>query len=355
MKRILVTGGAGFVGSNLAVALKRDYGHCQVLALDNLRRRGSEWILPRLAAHGVQFMHGDIRNPSDLAEVGPVDLLLECAAEPSVHTGYGGSPAYVLESNLLGLIHCLEYVRQQGGRLLFLSTSRVYPIDPLRALPLQEEESRLVIAPQDSGVGWSADGINESFPLAGNRSLYGASKLSAELLIAEYAALYGLSATILRCGVIAGPWQMGKVDQGVFVLWLARHLYQGPLSYMGFGGRGKQVRDFLHVDDLYDLLRLQIEAPDRFPVTPLNVGGGPDNTLSLCELSRLAREVTGCSLAIGSQPQTRAADIPYYVTDHRCLTDLCGWRPQRNMVTLAEDVVRWLVDHRGQLQPLLGG
>ncbi|WP_130472570.1 NAD-dependent epimerase/dehydratase family protein, partial [Candidatus Magnetaquicoccus inordinatus] len=168
MKRILVTGGAGFVGSNLAVALKRDYGACQVLAMDNLRRRGSEWTLPRLAAHGVTFVHGDIRNSNDLAELGAVDLLLECAAEPSVHTGYGGSPAYVVESNLAGLINCLEYLRQQGGRLLFLSSSRVYPIAPLRALPLQEEESRLALPASAHGLGWSAAGINEDFPLSGS-------------------------------------------------------------------------------------------------------------------------------------------------------------------------------------------
>jgi CDP-paratose 2-epimerase len=353
MQRILVTGGAGFVGSHLAIALKRDHENCQVLAMDNLRRRGSEWILPRLTAHGVQFIHGDIRNPSDLAEVGAVDLLLECAAEPSVHTGYGGSPAYVVESNLMGLIHCLDHLRQQGGKLVFLSTSRVYPIAPLRALPLQEGASRLFLPPEVSGEGWSAAGIAESFPLQGSRSLYGATKLSAELLIGEYAELYQLPATILRCGVIAGPWQMGKVDQGVFVLWMARHLYQGKLSYSGFGGHGKQVRDFLHVDDLYDLVQVQLTTTEKWDSTPLNAGGGVPNTLSLCELSTLAAQMTGCSLTLGSQPETRTADIPYYVTDHARLTALCGWRPQRSVATLAEDVVRWLTDYRAQLEPLL--
>ncbi|WP_130471824.1 NAD-dependent epimerase/dehydratase family protein, partial [Candidatus Magnetaquicoccus inordinatus] len=205
------------------------------------------------------------------------------------------------------------------------------------------------------GLGWSAAGINEDFPLSGSRSLYGATKLSAELLIAEYVALYQLPATILRCGVIAGPWQMGKVDQGVFVLWMARHLYQGALSYSGFGGKGKQVRDFLHIDDLYDLVRLQMEAAHLFTDTPLNAGGGAENALSLYELSRLAVATTGCTLALGSQPESRAADIPYYVTDQSRLRELCGWRPQRTVQRLAEDVVRWLVDNRGQLEPLLRG
>ncbi len=352
-QRILVTGGAGFVGSNVAIALKRDRTDCQVVVLDNLRRRGSELALSRLATHGVSFVHGDIRQPADLAEVGPVDILIECSAEPSVHTGYGGSPAYVVDTNLLGVIHCLEFLRQQGGRMIFLSSSRVYPIGHLLALPLEEQANRLIIPPHASGSGWSAAGISELFPLNGHRSMYGATKLSAELLIAEYVTMYNLNATITRYGVIAGPWQMGKVDQGVFVLWLARHLYGGALAYLGFGGLGKQVRDFLHVDDLIDLIQLQIDHPNLFSSDPLNAGGGQENALSLHELTLMAQAATGQQLKITAQPQTRAADIPYYVSDHNTLTHLTGWRPKRNLDRLVEDVTQWLTDNRTILEPIL--
>ncbi len=112
--------------------------------------------------------------------------------------------------------------------------------------------------------------------MTGPRTLYGATKLSAELLIEEYADAFGLRAVTNRCGVIAGPWQMGKVDQGVFSWWLLAHLFGRPLSYIGYGGSGKQVRDLLHVDDLVDLVDEQLGEPERWSGVTANVGGGRD-------------------------------------------------------------------------------
>lgn len=109
---ILVAGGAGFVGSNLALMLKRDWPEARIVALDNLRLRGSELALPRLRDGGVEFRHGDVRNPEDLDEVGSFGLLLDCPAEPSVHAGYGGGPAYVVNTNLSGAVNCLEAARE---------------------------------------------------------------------------------------------------------------------------------------------------------------------------------------------------------------------------------------------------
>src|SRR5579871_3663126 len=152
--RILVTGGAGFVGSTLALALKRDLA-AKVVAFDNLKRRGSELALARLKAGGVEFVHGDVRCPEDLQAAGSCDLLLECSAEPSVHAGYGASPAYVIDTNLVGTVHCLEHARRHGAAVIFLSTSRVYPIAGLRALPLHAAAERLAIPAGQSGTGWS--------------------------------------------------------------------------------------------------------------------------------------------------------------------------------------------------------
>src|SRR6202008_348292 len=98
---------------------------------------------------------------------------------------------------------------------------------------------------------------------AGSRSLYGASKLASELLIEEYRTMYGLRAIVNRCGVIAGPWQMGKVDQGFVVLWAARHLFGQPLTYTGFGGDGPQVRDVLHIADLFELIKIELDNLSR--------------------------------------------------------------------------------------------
>ena len=351
--RILVTGGAGFIGSSLAIALKRDCPKATVISLDNLRRRGSELSLRRLRAEGIVFQHGDIRNPEDIAEAGTFDLLVDCSAEPSVHAGYGGNPSYVINTNLVGTLNCLEAARAYRADIVFLSTSRVYPIEPLRALPLIEEGERLAISADYRGTGWSRIGITTDFPLAGYRSLYGATKLASELVAHEYGAMYGLRIIINRCGVLTGPWQMGKVDQGFVVLWAARHLYGGELAYMGFGGRGLQVRDILHVDDLYDLLVRQLADIETHKGCVYNVGGGLSVSVSLAELTRACSAYTGRRAVISAQPETRTADIPYYVTDNTAVTDATGWRPSRMVSTILDDIFCWLTDNRQQLEPIL--
>lgn len=353
-RKLLVTGGAGFVGSNVALAFKRDCAACEVVALDNLKRRGSELALARLREGGIRFEHGDIRAPEDLEAAGPCDLLIECSAEPSVHAGYGSSPAYLVNTNLLGTVNCLEHARKHGADVVFLSTSRVYPIASLRALPLVEAGDRLIVAPGGAGTGWSEDGISESFPLAGSRSLYGATKLASELLAEEYRAMYGLRVIINRCGILTGPWQMGKVDQGVVVLWMARHVYGGRLAYMGFGGQGLQVRDLLHVEDLIELLHRQLADPDAHSGRIYNVGGGAAVSISLRELTGACERIAGRRLAIGSDAVTREADIPYYVSDHAAVTRATGWKPSRSVDAILTDVHSWIMTHRDRLEPVLG-
>jgi len=353
--RILITGGAGFVGSSLALMLKRDLPDVKVCALDNLRRLGSELALCRLREADIEFVHGDVRKPDDIGDAGDFDLLLECAAEPSVHAGYGKSPAYVIETNLTGTIHCLEAARRRRADVIFLSTSRVYPIERLRALPLERRADRLDIPETASGAGWSPNGVTTDFPMTGHRSMYGATKLAAELLIEEYRATYGIRAIVNRCGVISGPWQMGKVDQGFVVLWAARHLFGGPLDYIGFGGEGLQVRDVLHVADLYDLIRLQLNDVSRYDGFVFNVGGGRDRSVSLRELTGMCSVRAGRSVSFGRRPETPSADVPYYVTDNSQITKASGWAPKRGLDVLLDDVYAWLREHRGALEPILSG
>ena len=201
--------------------------------------------------------------------------------------------------------------------------------------------------------GVSAAGISESFSLSGHRSLYGTTKLAAELLVEEYRAMYGLRTVINRCGVISGPWQMGKVDQGFVVLWLSRHLFGGPLSYMGFGGHGLQVRDVLHVDDLYDLIVRQLNGLNEYSGSLFNVGGGMASSVSLRELTSMSQKISGRKIELGQVFETRDADIPFYVSDCQAVTRTTGWTPKRSLDQLLEDVWRWLVDERAQLEPIL--
>ena len=176
-RRVLVTGGIGFIGANLAIGLAERHPDWEVVALDNLRRRGSELNLPRLREAGVASSRRCARL-EDLLEVGEVDALLECSAEPSVLAGVDGSPDYVVQTNLVGAYNCLEVARRTGAQFVFLSTSRVYPVAGLEALAYPEGESRRELADEQGLPGVSAQGIAESFPLDGARTLYGATKLA---------------------------------------------------------------------------------------------------------------------------------------------------------------------------------
>jgi CDP-paratose 2-epimerase len=147
---------------------------------------------------------------------------------------------------------------------------------------------------------------------------------------------------------------MGKVDQGFFVLWAARHLYGGPLSYMGFGGEGLQVRDILHVADLYALVERQLADLGRHAGCTYNVGGGRDLSLSLRELSALCGRRAGGARAIGGTADTAPADVPWYVTDAGAVQAAAGWVPERRLDAIVEEVFRWLTDHRSLLEPILG-
>jgi CDP-paratose 2-epimerase len=350
--RILISGGAGFIGSTIARSFQEKSGN-QVVVLDNLRRRGSELNLISFKKMGVDFYHGDVREPNDLLDIpGSFDLMVEASAEPSVQAGQQGSPAYVIGTNLQGTINCLEYARKKAGLFAYLSTSRVYSISSLRAIQLDETPQRFEVAAQQILPGISERGIDESFPTNQARSLYGATKLASELLIQEYVDSYGTKAIVNRCGVIAGPGQFGKTDQGVISLWVANHYFGLPLNYKGFGGKGKQVRDVLHPLDLVALLSKQIEKPKYWNGEPFNMGGGRLLSVSLQELTGLCRGIVGRSVAIGGTENTERVDVPLYLTDYSKAQRCFDWRPQRDIATIVSEIAEWVRSNEGALRPI---
>ena len=344
-RRVLVTGGAGFVGASLALGLAARHPDWELVALDNLRRRGAELNLPRLRAAGVEFVHGDVRQLADLLALDPVAALVECSAEPSALAGSTGDTQYVVDSNLVGARNCLELARRDAAQVVFLSTSRVYPFGALDRAAYREGPTRFELLGEQELAGLSAEGVSERFPLEGPRTLYGATKLAAELLVTEYRSLFGIPTAIDRCGVIAGPWQMGKVDQGVFTYWALGHYFRRELRYIGYGGLGKQVRDLLHVDDLIDLIDEQLLRPEQWDGVIANAGGGPEFSLSLLETTELCRELTGNRIEVAGSDESRPGDVRIYVSDCARLHGLTDWRPQRGPRRVLEDIVSWIADN----------
>jgi CDP-paratose 2-epimerase len=174
------------------------------------------------------------------------------------------------------------------------------------------------------------------------------------MLVQEYADTYGLKAVIDRCGVIAGPGQFGKVDQGVFTLWVANHHFGKPLRYTGFGATGKQVRDLLHPADLFGLIEKQVAAIDSCSGEVFNVGGGLRGSTSLLELTSTCRQATGREVPLARDPTTSPVDIPSYVTDHALATERFGWEPTRGVGEIVGEIADWLRAEEPSLRPLFG-
>jgi CDP-paratose 2-epimerase len=350
---ILITGGAGFIGSSLSIYLKDKYPHYSITAFDNLKRRGSELNISDLREKGIVFVHGDIRNPEDMNSLDDIDLMIEASAEPSVMSGLTNEPTYIIKNNLHGAINCFNLCLKHKASLIFLSTSRVYPIDRIENASYVEEPRRFSFTNEQKEKGISINGISEELDLKGARSFYGATKLAAELFIQEYSAFYGMKSAITRFGVVAGPRQMGKTDQGIATFWMAKHFWKQPLKYIGYGGTGKQVRDILHIDDLMDLIDFQIHNIDIFNGKIYNAGGGAQRSISLLEMTEICTQITGNTISISSEEQNRPGDVRIYVSDNTRIINETGWKPKRDIELIFTDIFNWIKQDDEKLKPIL--
>jgi CDP-paratose 2-epimerase len=352
--KILITGGCGFVGSNLAVLFKQYYTFSEVYCLDNLSRRGSEVNLQKVLASGAKFVHGDVRIKTDFDRIPAVEIVIDAAAEPSVLAGKApGELENLIDTNLNGTINTLYFAKKHQAAIIFLSTSRVYPYDTLAEVKLVNSPYRFNLSNDQVLKGLSEHGVSENYPLQGIRSIYGATKLASEYFIQEFAHNYGLPAVINRCGVLSGPYQMGKIDQGVIVLWMAKHFWRGKLSFIGYGGNGQQVRDVLHVRDLFKLLQWQISNLSIQNAQIFNVGGGLENSISLFELTSLCSAITGNSIEISSIAENRPGDIPIYITDNSRITQFSNWKPEISVKMLLDEICDWIVKDQKLLKSIL--
>lgn len=284
--------------------------------------------------------HGDIRNAADIEALPPADWVIDAAANPSVLAGVDGraSSRQLIDNNLSGTVNLLEYCKRHGAGFVLLSTSRVYSIGALVELPLRLDADAFVFA-GDGAVptGASAAGIAETFSVAPPLSLYGSAKLCSELLALEYGALFEFPVWINRCGVLAGPGQFGRADQGIFSFWIHSWRARRPLTYIGFNGRGPQVRDPMHPHDLIPLLRKQMASPGAAVNRIFNIGGGAANACSLAALSRWCEDRFGAH-EVASNQAPRRFDIPWMVMDSSAAADTWEWRPGISLEQMLEEI-----------------
>lgn len=349
--RIIITGGCGFVGFNLARHLF-DTGH-QVTVLDNLARRGSEINVPVLLKLGIPFIHGDIRNPEDFSQLpGDADCLIECSAQPSVVSGYI-NPLYDFTTNVAGVLNCLEFCRTRDTGMIFLSSSRVYPAGRINALPIIETPTRWdwdPLVPRDAlPRGFDPIlGINAHFDMDGpTKTIYGASKAAADFFCQEYADAFDLPIIVNRCGVISGQGQFGVVGQGWLTFWAISCLLERPVTYLGY--KGKQVRDILFIEDLRALVDTQLDKLEQFSGRVWNAGGGHDSSLSLIEATALMERLMNKKMVVSYSEETRRGDMQIYISDNSEVHQDLGWSPSVAIEEGIERIARWVQDNRDSL------
>ena len=244
--RILITGICGFVGNTLASGFRQGWPDWEIVGLDNLVRAGSEMNRRALRERNIKLYHGDVRNPSDLEALPRCDWIIEAAANPSVLAGVDGktSSRQLVEHNLAGTINMLELQKNWRCGFTLLSTSRVYSIRALAAIPMETQGDRFCPSPNPAMPGVSAQGITEEFSAEPPLSLYGACKRASELLACEYAGSFNLPVSVLRCGVLAGAGQFGKIEAQCEALALVGEADQrrGPARRTsGRGGRQSRL------------------------------------------------------------------------------------------------------------------
>ncbi len=342
-KKVLITGICGFVGSTLAKSWLDAEAGLEICGIDNFIRQGSENNRVELQKLGIKLFHGDIRTASDFESLPPVDWVIDAAANPSVLAGIDGqtSSRQLVEHNLFGTVNILEYCKRCNAGFILISTSRVHSISALSEIKVEPYDKAFrLIQGQDFPVGLTNAGISESFSTAPPISLYGSTKLASEALALEYGETFGFPVWINRCGVLAGAGQFGRPDQGIFAFWINSWLRQKPLRYIGFGGKGHQVRDALHPRDLIPLLRKQTTPGASAPARVVNIGGGEENAMSLAELSSWCRSRYG-ERFLGCDPELRRFDIPWLIMDSTVAGDIWGWRPE----TCIEDILDEIAVH----------
>lgn len=335
---IVITGGSGFIGSNLADSFLAD-GE-DVVILDNLARAGVDQNLAWLSERHGDRVHpalADIRDLRGIEDVfADAKAVFHLAAQTAVTTSLD-HPLDDFETNARGTINILEAVRKAGGKapVIFASTNKVYGgLDDLEMV-----ESRDRYLPLDEEI--RLNGISEMRPLD-FCTPYGCSKGVADQYVLDYAKSFGLKSAVLRMSCIYGPRQFGTEDQGWVAHFLIRALAGEPLSIYG---NGKQVRDILYIDDAVQAYRLAYSNIAAVSGQVFNLGGGPTNAVSIREVLSEIEKLCGCKVR-SDHGDWRAGDQVYFVADTRKLEAMLGWQARIRWNGGLRRLAHWLVENR---------
>ena len=336
-KKYLITGGAGFIGSNYAdYLLERG---AQVIIFDNLSRRGAdknlEWLREKYGAHSFELVIGDVRTPGALDDLAPrAEVVAHLAGQVAV-TSSVADPRMDFEINALGTFNVLESVRMTGSKpfVIYSSTNKVY--GKIAGAESELRGNRYAYADRPHG-------ISESEPLD-FLSPYGCSKGTAEQYVHDYSRIYGIPSVVMRQSCIYGPRQFGIEDQGWLAWFVIAAVLDRPITIYG---DGKQVRDMLHVRDLIAAFEAAVSKQNRVGGQFYNIGGGPEHTLSIwAECGPMLEKMMGRKIPVKSGA-VRPGDQMVYISDIRKAKKELGWAPKIGVEQGVHELVEWVQEHK---------
>ena len=330
---ILVTGGCGFVGTNLCVYLKKNLSNFKIFSADNLKRDYSKYNLKILEQNKIKNYKVDVSKKEFFKIKKKFKIIIDCCADPAVETSKKKIED-VFNNNLKSTLNILEKTRKDHSKLIFISSSRVYPInESIKKFKKKKHSS-----------------YNEKTKLDGVKSLYGYTKFSSEQLIEEFSYIFNIKFLINRMGIITGPLQFGKVEQGLISLWLWKHMNKKSIKYIGYGGKGVQIRDVLHVEDFCELIMKQIKQIEKKHNYLFCIGGGRKNTINLRKLTKECEKITGNKIKIGSDSRTSKYDIPMFVSSNNKIKKFYNWKPKFNIKQILNSNYKWMNENQMELK-----
>ncbi|MDD5529673.1 MAG: SDR family NAD(P)-dependent oxidoreductase [bacterium] len=341
--RVLVTGGAGFIGSNVANRLISNGN--EVIVFDNLSRRGSELNLKWLKENGkFTFIKGDTRDKKAVNNVfqkySHIDVVFHFAAQTAVTTSVI-NPAEDFEINAMGTFNLLEACRKEENKplVIFSSTNKVYG---------KLENTQLVEKSKRYEAKNLKDGINESMGLD-FYSPYGCSKGCADQYVRDYSRMYDLPTIVFRMSCIYGERQFGVEDQGWVAWFIITAIRNRQLTIYG---NGKQIRDILFIEDYVNLCMSAVKNKDKIKGKVYNIGGGRENTISLLELIDMIEDKLGRKIKCKFS-ESRPGDQLFYVSDTTKAKQDMKWKPNVNVTRGVQRLYQWLIEHKKEIESVL--